>query len=250
MHEDVKKYADSNDIKGLRYIFVDCLDVDPTFEKYAEDFEYCKNKAGLFEPHKELTPITENQRLWNEDYWVQLKMDLLKNFSRERFGHMRQVAQVMYADKIEKITAEREEQARRLEEKRRQLEQNNQSAREEEQKEKEQLEKMRPNRAETILSFQGSAQMQENTTGSVENAGRSQSEEQARRLEEKRRQLEQNNQRAREEERKQKERLEKMRSNRVEPTASSMENFDSKKVVGVVLVVVIIVIIILIVMAM
>lgn len=234
MHEDVKRYADSNDIKGLRYIFVDCLDVDPTFEEYAEDFEYCKNKAGLFEPHRELAPMTENQRLWNDRYWVQLKTDLLKNFSRERFGHMRQVAQVVYADKIVRVTAERkrrEEQERRNEEKRRQLALENQRVLEEERKEK-------------------SAQMQESTAGGMENAGRSQREEQDRWLEERRRQLEQNNQRAREEERKQKERLEKMRSNRVETTASSMENFDSKKVVGVVLVVVIIVIIILIVMAM
>lgn len=234
MHEDVKRYADSNDIKGLRYIFVDCLDVDPTFEEYAEDFEYCKNKAGMFEPHRELTPITENQKLWNDGYWVQLKTDLLKNFSRERFGHMRQVAQVVYADKIVRVMAERkrrEEKERRNEEKRRQLAQENQRVLEEERKEK-------------------SAQILENTTGGMENAGRSQREEQERRLEERRRQLALENQRVSEEERKEKERLEKMRANRAETTAYSMENFDPKKVVGVVLVVVIIVVIILIVMAM
>lgn len=32
MLTEVKKCIESNDIKGLHYIFVDSLDVDPTFE--------------------------------------------------------------------------------------------------------------------------------------------------------------------------------------------------------------------------
>lgn len=228
MHEDVKRYADSNDIKGLRYIFVDCLDVDPTFEEYAEDFEYCKNKAGLFEPHRELAPMTENQKLWNDRYWVQLKTDLLKNFSRERFGHMRQVAQVVYADKIVRVTAERkrrEEQERRNEEKRRQLALENQRVLEEERKEK-------------------SAQMQESTAGGMENAGRSQREEQDRWLEEKRRQLVQKRQDDLEEEQREREQREKKKAtNQVKTAAPSMEDLDPKKAVGVVLIVILVVII-------
>ena len=42
MLTEVKKCIESNDIKGLHYIFVDSLDVDPTFEKYKSDYEYCK----------------------------------------------------------------------------------------------------------------------------------------------------------------------------------------------------------------
>lgn len=33
MLAEVRKCADNHDIKGLRYIFVDALDVDPTFDK-------------------------------------------------------------------------------------------------------------------------------------------------------------------------------------------------------------------------
>ena len=227
MHEDVKKYAENNDIKGLRYIFVDCLDVDPTFEKYAEDFDYCKKKAGLFEAHKELTPMTENQRMWNDDYWVQLKTDLLKNFSEERFRHMRQVAQVVYAEKIVRITEERKEQERRLEERRRQLEEENQHPLKEEQALKEQVEE-----------------------NHIEHIQMSKQEEQDRRLEERRRQLEEENQRLLDKERKQKERIEKIKADSAKTTASSMESFDSKKVLRVVLVVVIILVIILIIVGM
>ena len=108
MHKEVKRYADSGDIKGLRYIFVDCLDVDPTFEKYKEDYKYCKNLNGLFEAHKELTPLSMNKSSWNDDYWQKLKMDLLDNFSDKRFKHMIQVAQVVYADKIKRLLKERE----------------------------------------------------------------------------------------------------------------------------------------------
>ena len=153
MHEDVKKYAENNDIKGLRYIFVDCLDVDPTFEKYTEDFEYCKNIAGLFEAHKELTQMTENQKMWDDGYWVQLKTDMLKNFSRERFQHMRQVAQVVYAEKIVRIAAEREEQRRWLEEKRRQLAKENQRVLDEERRQKERFEKRRTDSAQMTVPF-------------------------------------------------------------------------------------------------
>ena len=62
MHEQVKKYADEGNIKGLKYIFVDALDVDPTFEKYREDFHYCKG-LNLFEPNRELSPKKQNSSI-------------------------------------------------------------------------------------------------------------------------------------------------------------------------------------------
>lgn len=114
MHEDVKKFADGKDIKRLRYIFVDCLDVDPTFEKYAEDFEYCRNVAGLFEAHTELTPFINSHAAWNMDYWTNLKTDLLKNFSLKRFEHMIEVAKVVYAEKIVRLEAERSKAAQKI----------------------------------------------------------------------------------------------------------------------------------------
>ena len=57
MLSGVKKCAESGDIKGLHYIFVDCLDVDPTFEKYKSDYDYCKNISGFLEPYQELTSL-------------------------------------------------------------------------------------------------------------------------------------------------------------------------------------------------
>lgn len=106
MLTEVKKCTDSNDIKGLHYIFVDCLDVDPTFEKYAADFEYCKNMQGFLVPHMNMTPIMKKER-WDKQYWEQLKLDLMKNFSEERFSHMREVAKVIYADKVDRLHQER-----------------------------------------------------------------------------------------------------------------------------------------------
>ncbi|MCD7837692.1 MAG: hypothetical protein LUG65_02120 [Clostridiales bacterium] len=129
VHQEVKQYADVGDRDSLRYIFVDALDVDPTFAYYEGDYNYCKAK-GLLEPHKELTPFTDDQSKWTRDYWAQLKVDLIKNFSEQRMDHMRQVAQVYLADKIKRLEAERaarqEEQARQLEEKKKQLEEENQ----------------------------------------------------------------------------------------------------------------------------
>lgn len=123
MHAEVKRLADSRDIKGLRYVFVDALDVDPTFVRYQEDYDYCRSK-GLLEPHQEFTPLTQDQTQWTKDYWAHLKVDLLKNLSEKRLMHMKQVAQVLKADKIQRLTEERRQAAEsaRLQEERRQRE--------------------------------------------------------------------------------------------------------------------------------
>ena len=117
MLAEVKRCIESNDIKGLHYIFVDSLDVDPTFEKYNGDYEYCKGINGFLEPHVDITPFLSSER-WNEKYWVQIKMDLMKNFSEKRFSHMRDVAKVIYSEKIKRLDEER----KKIEEKHRALE--------------------------------------------------------------------------------------------------------------------------------
>lgn len=99
MHTEVQNCINKKDIKGLRYIFIDCLDVDPTFEKYKEDYIVCKNQMGFFEPYKELSMLTLDTTKWNMQYWERLKLDLEKNFSAKRFEHMINVAKVVYAEK-------------------------------------------------------------------------------------------------------------------------------------------------------
>lgn len=107
MDIEIKKFAESRDLKSLKYIFVDSLDVDPTFEKYKDEYNYCKSIPGLLEQHIELTPFTGDESSWNEAYWTKLKMDLLKNFSDRRMTHMREVANVYLDEKAQRIRAER-----------------------------------------------------------------------------------------------------------------------------------------------
>lgn len=107
MHNNVKKYADSNDITSLRYVFYDCLDVDPSFDKYMEDYEYACKVSGFLEDHIALTPFSNNKSEWNEDYWLSLKKDLKNNFSDKRFNHMKDVARVVHADRLKRIEDER-----------------------------------------------------------------------------------------------------------------------------------------------
>ena len=107
MDIQIKKYADARDLKSLKYIFVDALDVDPTFVRYEEEYSYCKAIPGLLEPHMELTPFVQDKTRWNESYWTSLKTDLVKNFSDRRMMHMREVAQVFLAEKMQRILAER-----------------------------------------------------------------------------------------------------------------------------------------------
>ena len=106
MDNEIKRSADSGDLTALKYVFVDALDVDPTFARYEEDYDYCR-RLGLLEPHKELTPLIDNPAQWTESYWNRLKTDLQKNFSERRMEHMRKVARTFMADKVHRIEAER-----------------------------------------------------------------------------------------------------------------------------------------------
>lgn len=108
MDKKIKQYADAGDITSLKYIFVDSLDVDPTFEQYEESYNYCKSIPGLLEQHIELTPFVNDASQWTETYWAKLKMDLKKNFSDQRMSHMRKVAKVLLADKAQRILKERQ----------------------------------------------------------------------------------------------------------------------------------------------
>lgn len=108
MLPEIKKCADKHDIKGLRYIFIDALDVDPTFEKYRDGYEYCRKIDGLFEVHQELRGLNPNEAEWDDGYWARLKVDMMENFSEKRYAHMIQVAKVVYAEKIKRLLKERE----------------------------------------------------------------------------------------------------------------------------------------------
>ena len=110
MTESIKQWADAGNIKELRYVFLDALDVDPTFEKYVQDWNYCKIVPGFLEEYREMTPLTENSQEWDEVYWGKLKSDLMKNFSEIRFIHMKKVARQIFQEKISRIESERQKQ--------------------------------------------------------------------------------------------------------------------------------------------
>lgn len=111
----VQEYIDKKDAKGLKYIFVDSLDLDPTFKQYERDYrKVLEEFPEAFEDHKELTPFIANKAKWTEDYWTKLKMDFLKNPSTKRLNHMRIVAKVFLAEKITRLEKERAEQGIKL----------------------------------------------------------------------------------------------------------------------------------------
>jgi hypothetical protein len=109
MISGIKKCIENKDIVGLRYIFLDSLDVDPTFEQYQSDYNVCKNIEGMFEPYIELTPLSLSSSDWNMEYWGKVKFDQKKNFSEKRFEHMRTIAKEVHAEKVKRLMAEREE---------------------------------------------------------------------------------------------------------------------------------------------
>lgn len=101
LHDDVKLAVDSGDTLSLKYIFADCLDGDPTFREYEDDYNYCKTKNALFVPHVNLHEMSMDSI--TESYWIQLKNDFMENPSVERMEHMRKVAAVLYKERIEKM---------------------------------------------------------------------------------------------------------------------------------------------------
>ena len=103
----VKQCVEQNDLRGLHYIFAEALEADPTFEKYQEDYDYCKKLPGFLEEHEELHSQQNDPAAWDETYWTQLKLDQKKNFSEKRMEHMKRVASVVRKEKIERLRAER-----------------------------------------------------------------------------------------------------------------------------------------------
>ncbi len=99
MHDEVKKSIAQGNGGNLRYFFVDCFNIDPTFAAYQEDFDYCR-QHNVFEPQRRLTPFRSDEHSWDKDYWLNLKADLQDNFSEERMLHMINVAKFIYRDKI------------------------------------------------------------------------------------------------------------------------------------------------------
>jgi len=107
----VKRCVEQNDLRGLHYIFAEALEADPTFEKYQEDYEYCKKLPGFLEAYEELHPLKNDPSEWDETYWTQLKLDQKKNFSEKRMEHMKRVTLVVRKEKIERLQAERAKKA-------------------------------------------------------------------------------------------------------------------------------------------
>lgn len=109
IHNDVKNAVENGNISSLKYFFSDCLDGDPTFAEYEEDYEYCKSKSVFFVPHTELHPMSCGAV--DESYWVQLKKDFMQNPSVERMEHMREVAKILYSSRIRKIEEDKAKKA-------------------------------------------------------------------------------------------------------------------------------------------
>lgn len=105
-HKAVLKLINENNIRGIRFIISDALDVDPEGLVYAGDIKEIKN-ANMFDKHIELTPFTNDTSRWDMDYWVKLKMDITKNMSLERWNFMKKVAKVFKVDTIKRLKAER-----------------------------------------------------------------------------------------------------------------------------------------------
>lgn len=103
---EVMDLALNGNIKGIRYIFVDGLDVDPTFKKYKYAYDYEKGMIKFLDDHEELTPFKPKDQ-WDKNYYDTIKNDCIKNFSEKRFSHLREVAKVVYADKIRRLVKER-----------------------------------------------------------------------------------------------------------------------------------------------
>ena len=105
--EDFKQLIVNGDMKSLKYYFADCLDGDPTFKHYEDEYQYCIKNKILFEPYREIHPLRLNDI--DEHYWVELKNDFIENPSVKRMEHMRKVAKILYAERIERIEKEKRE---------------------------------------------------------------------------------------------------------------------------------------------
>lgn len=220
MLAEVRRCADNRDIKGLHYIFVDSLDVDPTFETYREDYEYCKKIEGMFAPHREMSPMLNDKTQWTPQYWEQLKLDLMKNFSEKRFEHMISVARIVYSEKVSKLDAERRKKSESI-----------------------------PGDARAnAVDKKSQIPAKEKMVSSDASPRVISEQEQKAQMERKKRALEEENRRVEAKQQEQRRRIEDQRTGRVGQTAQNSGG-ESKKALGVVLAIIIIVVLVVIIIA-
>lgn len=229
MNKEIKKYVDEQEVNRLKYIFADALDIDPTFERYQEEFEYCKTK-GILEPYVELTPFQLDKANWDEEYWSSLKWDLQENFSEKRMLHMCEVAEIVRAEKIQRLRQERAERAKQ------ELEEHNRAV--------EQLAKERRKANRTNFAQAEGCTTENNIPTSNKREGISRKAEQEQQLKKAKQELEEHN-RAVEQEQIEKERRKVNRNNSVQTSECKIGTNNPKKAIGIAVAVLLVVIIIL-----
>lgn len=80
----------NSDIKSIRIMMRDSLLVDLTFSDYYAMAKEAEKLDGLYDIY-DGRPLEMDKRLWNDDYVIELRVQIIDNFSSERIKHLMEV---------------------------------------------------------------------------------------------------------------------------------------------------------------
>ncbi len=90
-----KRAVDTKNLLGVRIMLKDGLLVDPTFELAKANLEYAKKLDDLFVPH-DGRELESDPSKWNTDYEDREMVRIVRNFSHERWEHLKKVVRKLH----------------------------------------------------------------------------------------------------------------------------------------------------------
>lgn len=96
--KEFKEIVDKGNPLGIRSVLLDYLvfDICNNKEKHLDAaVKYAQSKVKLFDKDDGI-PLEKDQKKWTKDYFNLLKVDMMDNFSKEKFEHAKQVCAKVY----------------------------------------------------------------------------------------------------------------------------------------------------------
>lgn len=107
--EKFKQDIDKRDLLSVRITIKDTIKSDPTFKQFDKLCDYTKKQGVNIYQEYDRNEFEKDISKWNNDYLDRQCVELVRNFSKERIEHLREVCQVVYKERIEKLQSTNKE---------------------------------------------------------------------------------------------------------------------------------------------
>lgn len=109
MKQEFVNAVKEHKLAEVRMMLSNELKLDPRGETFSEMFQYAvDNLPDLLEEEKPMKLNIPGKELWDKDLVLKMKRELNKNFSAEKIALYEEMVKVVYANKAERLNAEKD----------------------------------------------------------------------------------------------------------------------------------------------